>query len=475
LCLKIFIQLLVCGKVYTIKLLYVKTREGKKMDMNEIGKNIAQIRKRNGFTQESLAEKLNITPQAVSKWETGIGLPEVSLLIALSRVFRVSFDEILQPCTSKNTIEKFISRNTTEPVSKMLDWVPRISRWNPPEGCDMWYSFPAMMATALVCAEAHEQKQTEITYSELNGRFRDLIHVTGLGYGFLWNTVQYHMIEELWHINNIEEMAAQVMGYYGRDFLWLTPADATIDEMRRLLKWSVAQGHPVMMEWAGGIPEFSIVTGYENDGDTLIGYTYCEECAAETNELGMFINPARWGEPGGNTQFRALVIGNKINPSVSDRDTIEYALKVMAKNEAGDKEFFLSHEYIAGDTALHAWLTACDTDENTLDFFKPITTLADGGLFRLFLDLNAAYTQKSILPYYKRLGGRSSRKVNDAVIQIDIAIGRICDEGDRIRNAIRENPENTAENAAACKTYIENLISHRKNMRGWLKHILDNL
>ena len=60
------------------------------MDMKPIAKNIAALRKRKGYTQESLAEKLRISPQAVSKWETGIGLPEASLLIELSDLFPMS-------------------------------------------------------------------------------------------------------------------------------------------------------------------------------------------------------------------------------------------------------------------------------------------------------------------------------------------------------------------------------------------------
>ena len=59
----------------------------------------------------------------------------------------------------------------------------------------------------------------------------------------------------------------------------------------------------------------------------------------------MFVNPARWGETWGNTKFQALVIGSKKEHSVTDRDTIEYALNVLDKTEAEDKEFFLSNEY----------------------------------------------------------------------------------------------------------------------------------
>jgi len=45
------------------------------MYMKKIGANITAFRKANRYTQESLAERLGLSPQAVSKWETGAGYP----------------------------------------------------------------------------------------------------------------------------------------------------------------------------------------------------------------------------------------------------------------------------------------------------------------------------------------------------------------------------------------------------------------
>ena len=60
-----------------------------------LGKNIKTYRKNKGLTQEELAELLNITPQAVSKWESESGLPDVSMLIPLAQVLGVSTDALL--------------------------------------------------------------------------------------------------------------------------------------------------------------------------------------------------------------------------------------------------------------------------------------------------------------------------------------------------------------------------------------------
>lgn len=62
---------------------------------NTIGRNIKNYRKSKGFTQEELADLLNVTPQAVSKWESEIGMPDVSMLIPLAQVLGISTDALL--------------------------------------------------------------------------------------------------------------------------------------------------------------------------------------------------------------------------------------------------------------------------------------------------------------------------------------------------------------------------------------------
>ncbi len=63
---------------------------------NHTGSFIAQRRKELGMTQRQLAEKLGVTNKAVSKWETGQGMPDVGMLLELSRVLQVTVEEILE-------------------------------------------------------------------------------------------------------------------------------------------------------------------------------------------------------------------------------------------------------------------------------------------------------------------------------------------------------------------------------------------
>ena len=55
-----------------------------------ISKNIANLRKRKGITQEQLAGALNISPQAISKWETNTSFPDTQTLPLIANYFEVS-------------------------------------------------------------------------------------------------------------------------------------------------------------------------------------------------------------------------------------------------------------------------------------------------------------------------------------------------------------------------------------------------
>lgn len=61
----------------------------------EFGMKVASLRKERGMTQASLAEKLNVSNKAVSRWETGEGYPDITLLLPLAEALEVSADYLL--------------------------------------------------------------------------------------------------------------------------------------------------------------------------------------------------------------------------------------------------------------------------------------------------------------------------------------------------------------------------------------------
>ena len=65
------------------------------MNQIKIGKFIAECRKRQGLTQMQLAEKLNITDKAVSKWERGMAMPDSSIMLELCDILDITVNELL--------------------------------------------------------------------------------------------------------------------------------------------------------------------------------------------------------------------------------------------------------------------------------------------------------------------------------------------------------------------------------------------
>ena len=82
------------------------------MNQEKIGKLISSIRKEKGMTQEDLANKLGVGAQAVSKWERGINIPDVSLLKNLANELGVSVNDLLSgEINSENSISYYNKQN----------------------------------------------------------------------------------------------------------------------------------------------------------------------------------------------------------------------------------------------------------------------------------------------------------------------------------------------------------------------------
>lgn len=65
------------------------------MEQKSMGEIISSLRKEKGYTQKELAEKMNVTDKAVSKWERGVACPDVGSLARLAEVLGVSTDVLL--------------------------------------------------------------------------------------------------------------------------------------------------------------------------------------------------------------------------------------------------------------------------------------------------------------------------------------------------------------------------------------------
>ncbi len=72
--------------------------------MEELSKRLQRLRKQAGLTQEEVADRFGISPQAISKWETGASAPDISILVELAEMYRVSVDELLGKDRDKTVV-----------------------------------------------------------------------------------------------------------------------------------------------------------------------------------------------------------------------------------------------------------------------------------------------------------------------------------------------------------------------------------
>ena len=120
------------------------------MDQIKIGEFISSQRKKKNLTQAALAEKLGITDRAVSKWERGKGLPDVSLMLDLCEIFGITVNELL--CGEEISMENSNPKNE----QLLLDMAKELDKKNKIIWTSMWtimiVSMTALFAGIMISA-----------------------------------------------------------------------------------------------------------------------------------------------------------------------------------------------------------------------------------------------------------------------------------------------------------------------------------
>lgn len=90
-------------------------------ELNKIafGSFLAQLRREKGMTQKELAACLYVSDKAVSKWERGLSVPDISLLVPLAEQLNVTVAELLQGCRVEEE-QRFTREETEELIRKAL-------------------------------------------------------------------------------------------------------------------------------------------------------------------------------------------------------------------------------------------------------------------------------------------------------------------------------------------------------------------
>ena len=101
------------------------------MNQLKIGRFIAECRKKENLTQMELAEKLNITDRAVSKWETGRAMPDTALMLELCDILKITVNELLSG-------EKISMENNEKNEQLLLDMAKELEKKNKTIWNAMW-------------------------------------------------------------------------------------------------------------------------------------------------------------------------------------------------------------------------------------------------------------------------------------------------------------------------------------------------
>ena len=95
-----------------------------------LGNNLFQARKKCGLSQEEVAEKLGVSRQTISKWETDETLPDIRQSKRLALLYRLSLDELIDFDMDVQEVEKAIER-TSAALEEKIDWTKAWSRKYP--------------------------------------------------------------------------------------------------------------------------------------------------------------------------------------------------------------------------------------------------------------------------------------------------------------------------------------------------------
>lgn len=86
-----------------------------------LGENLFQARKKKGLSQEAVAEKLGVSRQTISKWETDETLPDIRQAKKLAVLYSLTLDELIEFDADVQEIQEVINKTTEETVNK-VDW-----------------------------------------------------------------------------------------------------------------------------------------------------------------------------------------------------------------------------------------------------------------------------------------------------------------------------------------------------------------
>ena len=219
-------------------------------DSIRAGKQIALLRKNKGLTQEDVAGRLNISPQAVSKWENGHTMPELALLVELSELLDCTIDGILFPDSRPAVNANF--EHILLPYAPIADFTGR--------------SWPRSMAEPAVLSAVKLFMGLEKHMDSMNRQINDDTEYilqsafSSICFGYSWEP---------------EKVLEDCLTVYGLTGEVHSREDCSEEEFVRLAVNNILSGYPVIVvpvEYA----DIILATGFSDQGKILKGIPFLD-------------------------------------------------------------------------------------------------------------------------------------------------------------------------------------------------------
>lgn len=219
-------------------------------DSVKAGKQIALLRKSKGMTQEELAHKLQVSPQAVSKWEHGHTMPEVSLLVELAGILQVTVNDILLPMGETPANANF--EHVLLPYEDIADFSGR--KW--PRSMAQ----PAILSAIKLLMGLECRK--DISNQQLNDDTEYILQAafTTISFGYSWGRDMF---------------AKNCLAVYGLSCEIHDSDDCSEEELIHMAIENILKGYPVVVE-PKEYEDIILATGFSNHGKILKGIPFLD-------------------------------------------------------------------------------------------------------------------------------------------------------------------------------------------------------
>ncbi len=153
--------------------------------MKTLGNKINEMRKSFSMTQDELAEKMDVFPQAVSKWENDLSVPDIQTLISLADLFGISLDMLLRNDYIEQTTQT--ERKKDISVKKNINKMSLYIKVHEPDGDDINLKFPMAFAKGKMLKKFTDKylvpEGIDFDYEQIiemaeNGIMNDIIDIT---------------------------------------------------------------------------------------------------------------------------------------------------------------------------------------------------------------------------------------------------------------------------------------------------------